>query len=38
VRLHFFVNLASAGGLLLLQSFGPGSFTVDELIRRKKRQ
>lgn len=38
VRLHFFVNLAAAGGLLLLQSFGAGRFTVDELIRAKKRQ
>jgi len=31
VREHFFVNAAVAGGLLLLQSFGPGMISVDHL-------
>ena len=37
VRLHFVTNLGVAGGLLLLASFGAGRFTLDELLRLKKK-
>ena len=35
VRLHFVTNLGVAGGLVLLQSFGAGRFTVDRLMQKK---
>ncbi|EFJ48807.1 hypothetical protein VOLCADRAFT_104553 [Volvox carteri f. nagariensis] len=35
VRLHFFTNLAVAGGLVLLQCLGAGHFTMDSLLGRK---
>ncbi|GLC37247.1 Alanyl-tRNA editing protein Aarsd1 [Pleodorina starrii] len=35
VRLHFFTNVAVAGGLVLLQCLGAGRFTVDSLLGRK---
>lgn len=35
-RQHFAVNIAVAGGLLLLQSFGAGKYSVDEYIEKKK--
>ncbi len=35
VRLHFVTNLAVCGGLLLLQGFGAGRYTVDELLKKK---
>ncbi len=36
VRSHFCANLGVAGGLLLLQSVGAGSFTVDRLLQKTK--
>lgn len=36
VRSHFFTNLGVAGGLLLLQHFGPGRFSVDAVLKSKK--
>jgi uncharacterized membrane protein YphA (DoxX/SURF4 family) len=33
-REHFVTNLATAGGLLLLQRIGAGKFTVDELLKK----
>ena len=33
-REHFVTNVATAGGLLLLQKMGPGKYTVDELLRK----
>lgn len=38
VRLHFVTNLAVAGGLLLLAGFGAGRYTVDNLIKAKKKE
>ncbi|WIA30441.1 hypothetical protein OEZ86_000525 [Tetradesmus obliquus] len=35
VRDHFFTNAAVAGGLLLMQSFGAGLFTVDSLLAKQ---
>ena len=35
VRLHFVTNLGVAGGLVLLQSFGAGRYTVDRLMQKK---
>ncbi|KAK9845381.1 hypothetical protein WJX81_005067 [Elliptochloris bilobata] len=35
VRSHFCTNLGVAGGLVLLQSVGAGSFTVDRLLQKK---
>eukprot|EP00192_Tetraselmis_astigmatica_P010490 CAMPEP_0117668568 /NCGR_PEP_ID=MMETSP0804-20121206/11624_1 /TAXON_ID=1074897 /ORGANISM="Tetraselmis astigmatica, Strain CCMP880" /LENGTH=377 /DNA_ID=CAMNT_0005476479 /DNA_START=169 /DNA_END=1302 /DNA_ORIENTATION=+ len=35
VRSHFVTNLAVSGGLLLLQGFGAGKYTVDELLKKK---
>ncbi len=35
VRLHFVTNVAMAGGVLLLQSLGPGILAVDELLRTR---
>lgn len=34
-RRHFVANMGIAGGLLLLQSFGPGRFTMDEIIAKR---
>jgi len=34
-REHFTVNIAVAGGLLLLQELGGGRYTVDELLKKK---
>ncbi|KAG2494046.1 hypothetical protein HYH03_007692 [Edaphochlamys debaryana] len=34
-RQHFFVDGAVAGGLVLLQALGPGSYTVDRLLSGK---
>jgi uncharacterized membrane protein YphA (DoxX/SURF4 family) len=34
-RDHFCVNIGVAGGLLLLQSFGGGQYSVDELMKKK---
>eukprot|EP00727_Mastigamoeba_balamuthi_P013977 m51a1_g9201 hypothetical protein (316) ;mRNA; r:109972-111048 len=34
-RDHFCVNIGVAGGLFLLRSFGPGKYSVDELISKK---
>lgn len=36
MRDHFFVNTAVAGGLALMQSFGGGVLSVDELLQKKK--
>ena len=36
VRLHFFTNVAVAGGLVLLQALGAGEYTVDRLLGRKQ--
>lgn len=33
-RRHFVANMAMAGGLLLLRSFGPGRFTLDAMLKR----
>jgi uncharacterized membrane protein YphA (DoxX/SURF4 family) len=33
-RDHFSVNIGVAGGLLLLQSFGGGKYSVDELLKK----
>ena len=33
-REHFAVNVAVAGGLLLIQEVGGGRFTVDELMKK----
>lgn len=35
VRLHFITNLAVSGGLVMLQSFGAGRYTVDHLLKKK---
>lgn len=35
-RLHFFLNAAVAGGLVLLQCLGAGEFTIDALLGRKQ--
>lgn len=35
-REHFMTNLATAGGLLLLQMVGAGKYTVDELLKKKE--
>ncbi|MEW5315350.1 MAG: hypothetical protein WDW38_006787 [Sanguina aurantia] len=35
VRVHFFSNLAMAGGLVLLQCMGTGTFTIDQALQRK---
>ena len=35
-REHFTTNVATAGGLLLLQSFGGGKFTVDEMLKKRE--
>jgi uncharacterized membrane protein YphA (DoxX/SURF4 family) len=35
-RDHFCVNVGVAGGLLLLQSFGGGAYSVDELLKKKE--
>ena len=32
---HFVTNVATAGGLLLLQKIGAGKYTVDELLKKK---
>jgi len=34
-REHFMTNIATAGGLLLLQRLGGGKYTVDELLKKK---
>jgi len=34
-REHFVTNVATAGGLLLLQKIGAGKYTVDELLKKK---
>ena len=34
-RDHFFTNIGVVGGLLLLQSFGSGRYSVDELLSKK---
>jgi len=34
-REHFVTNIATAGGLLLLQKIGAGKYTVDELLKKK---
>lgn len=38
VRDQFFVNTAVAGGLALMQSFGGGALSVDELLQMQKQQ
>jgi len=35
VRSHFFTNVGVAGGLLLLQGFGAGKYSVDALMKKK---
>jgi len=37
-RAHFVTNMACGGGLLLLQAFGAGRYTVDNLLLAKKRE
>ena len=34
-REHFVTNVATAGGLLLLQKVGGGKYTVDQLLKKK---
>ena len=34
-REHFVTNIATAGGLLLLQKIGAGKYTVDELLKKQ---
>jgi len=34
-REHFMTNIATAGGLMLLQKMGGGKYTVDELLKKK---
>lgn len=34
-REHFTVNIAVAGGLLLISQVGGGRFAVDELLKKK---
>jgi len=34
-REHFVTNIATAGGLLLLQKIGAGKYSVDELLKKK---
>jgi uncharacterized membrane protein YphA (DoxX/SURF4 family) len=34
-REHFVTNVATAGGLLLLQKIGAGKYSVDELLKKK---
>jgi uncharacterized membrane protein YphA (DoxX/SURF4 family) len=36
IRDGFFVNVAVAGGLVLMQSFGSGVLSVDELLHKQK--
>lgn len=36
-RDHFWTNFAVAGGLWMLQSFGPGQYSVDELLKKKEK-
>lgn len=36
VRLHFVTNLAVSGGLIMLQSFGAGRYTVDNLLKKRQ--
>jgi uncharacterized membrane protein YphA (DoxX/SURF4 family) len=36
IRDQFFANAAVAGGLALMQSFGGGVLSVDELLQKKK--
>jgi len=33
VRSHFFTNLGVAGGLLLVQTFGAGIYSVDAILK-----
>lgn len=35
VRSHFFTNVGVAGGLLLLQTFGAGKYSVDGILKKK---
>lgn len=35
VRSHFFTNVGVAGGLLLLQTFGAGKYSVDAILKKK---
>lgn len=35
-REHFFVNMATAGGLLLLQTFGAGKYSVDAMLKKNE--
>lgn len=37
-RLHFVTNLSVAGGLLLLVTFGAGRYTVDAMLKPKKKE
>lgn len=37
-RSHFVTNLACGGGLLLLQAFGAGRYTVDAILMAKKKE
>ena len=37
-RSHFVTNMACGGGLLLLQAFGAGRYTVDAMLEAKKTQ
>ena len=37
-REHFVTNVATAGGLLLLQKIGAGRYTVDELLKKLERK
>jgi len=34
-REHFVTNIATAGGLLLLQKIGAGKYSVDELLKKR---
>ncbi len=34
-REHFFVNIGTAGGILLLSFVGAGKYSVDELLKKK---
>ncbi len=35
-REHFFVNVGTAGGILLLSFVGAGKYSVDELLKKKE--
>ena len=37
-RAHFVTNLACGGGLMLLQAFGAGRYTVDNYVHRNKKK